>query len=224
MNVCLIAQMLCKDITLFSLKKLIYLSPVNLYYVLNKPYGYLSKFTDEGKHKGLQHLIKVPKDVYPVGRLDVDSEGLIILTNDNFLKHRLTTPQFRHKRTYAVQVDGLATQVHVNLLQQGVEIKIEGKVYKTQPPTEVKLLNTMDYPERVPPVRFRKNIPTSWLQLTLTEGKNRQVRRMTAVVGIPTLRLIRTAIEHISILNFAESELREFNKKEIYHLLNLPNI
>lgn len=194
---------------------------MNLYYVLYKPYGYLSKFTDEGKHKGLLHLINVPKSVYPVGRLDVDSEGLLILTNDNFLKHRLTTPQFMHKRVYAVQVDGLATPVHVNLLKQGVQISVEGKAYKTLPPYDVKLLDNVCFPERTPPVRFRKNIPTSWIELTLTEGKNRQVRRMTAAVGIPTLRLIRTAIENISIVNFAEGELKEMTQDEIYSLLNL---
>lgn len=194
---------------------------MNLYYVFNKPYGYLSKFTDEGKHQGLQHLIHVPKDVYPVGRLDVDSEGLLILTNDNFLKHRMLTPQFRHKRVYAVQVDGLATQVHVNLLKQGVQISIEGRAYKTLPPHDVRLLSDTNFPERNPPVRFRKTIPTSWIELTLTEGKNRQVRKMSAAVGIPTVRLIRTAIENISITTFAEGELRELTKTEIYSLLNL---
>ncbi|KXK46158.1 MAG: Ribosomal large subunit pseudouridine synthase E [Bacteroidetes bacterium ADurb.Bin141] len=194
---------------------------MNLYYVLYKPYGYLSKFTDEGKHKGLLHLINVPKEVYPVGRLDVDSEGLLILTNDNFLKHRLTTPQFRHKRVYAVQVDGQATQVHINLLKQGVQISVEGKAYKTLPPHSVRILEDVHFPERIPPVRFRKNIPTSWIELVLTEGKNRQVRRMTAAVGIPTLRLIRTAIENISITNFAEGELRAMSKSEIYTQLNL---
>ena len=195
---------------------------MNLYYVLYKPYGYLSKFTDEGKHKGLLHLINVPKEVYPVGRLDVVSEGLLILTNDNFLKHRLTTPQFGHKRVYAVQVDGQATQVHINLLKQGVQISVEGKAYKTLPPHSVRILEDVHFPERIPPVRFRKNIPTSWIELVLTEGKNRQVRRMTAAVGIPTLRLIRTAIENISITNFAEGELRAMSKSEIYTQLNLP--
>jgi len=104
---------------------------VKHYYVLYKPYGYLSQFSDEAKHKGLNNLIKVEPDVYPAGRLDVDSEGLLLLTNDNFLKHHLLNPENKHKRTYHVQVDGTATSVHLNLLQQGVEITIEGKVLKS---------------------------------------------------------------------------------------------
>jgi 23S rRNA pseudouridine2457 synthase len=191
------------------------------YFVLNKPYGFVSQFTDEGKHKGLQHLIKLPKDVYPAGRLDSDSEGLLILTNDNFLKHHLLTPQFKHTRTYAVQVDGQATQVHLNLLRHGVQITIEGKPYKTLPPQNISLLNDIKFLERKPPVRFRKHIPTSWIQLTLIEGKNRQVRKMTASVGIPTLRLIRTGIEKIDIGDFRESELKEYNKADIFKMLNI---
>lgn len=183
----------------------------------------MSQFTDEGKHKGLQHLIKLPKDMYPAGRLDSDSEGLLILTNDNFLKHHLLTPRFKHTRTYAVQVDGQATQVHLNLLRHGVQITIEGKPYKSLPPKNILLLNDINFPERKPPVRFRKHIPTSWIQLTLIEGKNRQVRKMTASVGIPTLRLIRTAIEDVTIDTFAEGELKEFDKTEIFNLLHIKN-
>lgn len=191
------------------------------YFILNKPFGYVSQFTDEAKHPGLQRLIKLPKDVYPVGRLDSDSEGLLILSNDNYLKHHLLTPQFKHKRTYAVQVDGTATQVHVNLLKHGVQISVEGKAYKTLPPYEVRLLHDVNFWERKPPVRFRKSIPTSWIEMTLIEGKNRQVRKMTAAVGIPTLRLIRTAIEEIKIIDFKEGEMKELEKKSIYKLLNI---
>jgi 23S rRNA pseudouridine2457 synthase len=194
---------------------------VKYYFVLNKPYGFLSQFKDEGKHKGLQHLLKLPKDVYPAGRLDLDSEGLLILTNDNFLKHHLLTPEFKHKRTYAVQVDGIASNVHINLLSHGVEIKIEGKPYKTLPPYRVSLLESANFNERNPPVRFRKNIPTSWIELTLLEGKNRQVRKMTAAVGIPTLRLIRSAIEELSIINFENGEVKEYKQQEIYSLLHM---
>ncbi len=191
------------------------------YYVLYKPYGYLSQFSDEAKHKGLNHLIKVEPDVYPTGRLDVDSEGLLLLTNDNFLKHHLLNPENKHKRTYHVQVDGTATSVHLNLLQQGVEITIEGKPYKTLPPVSVNLLNEVSYPERNPPVRFRKHIPTSWIELVLTEGKNRQVRKMTAAVGIPTLRLIRNKIEAINIKDYQQGELKELSQQEIYKLLKI---
>jgi 23S rRNA pseudouridine2457 synthase len=194
---------------------------VKHYYVLYKPYGYLSQFSDEAKHKGLNHLIKVEPDVYPAGRLDVDSEGLLLLTNDNFLKHHLLNPENKHKRTYHVQVDGTATSVHLNLLQQGVEITIEGKPYKTLPPVSVNLLNEVSYPERNPPVRFRKHIPTSWIELVLTEGKNRQVRKMTAAVGIPTLRLIRNKIEAINIKDYQQGELKELSQQEIYKLLKI---
>ena len=191
------------------------------YYVLYKPYGYLSQFSDEAKHKGLKHLIDVEPDVYPAGRLDVDSEGLLLLTNDNFLKHHLLNPENKHKRTYHVQVDGTATSVHLNLLRQGVEITIEGKPYKTFPPASVNLLNEVSYPERNPPVRFRKHIPTSWIELVLTEGKNRQVRKMTAAVGIPTLRLVRSKIEAINIKDYQPGELKELSQKEIFKLLHL---
>lgn len=191
------------------------------YYVLYKPYGYLSQFSDEAKHKGLNHLIKVEPDVYPAGRLDVDSEGLLLLTNDNFLKHHLLNPENKHKRTYHVQVDGTATSVHLNLPQQGVEITIEGKPYKTLPPVSVNLLNEVSYPDRNPPVSFSKHIPTSWIELVLTEGKNRQVRKMTAAVGIPTLRLIRNKIEAINIKDYQQGELKELSQQEIYKLLKI---
>lgn len=191
------------------------------YFVLNKPYGYVSQFTDEAKHPGLQRLIQLPKDVYPVGRLDSDSEGLLVLTNDNYLKHNLISPQFKHKRTYAVQVDGIATQVHINLLMQGVQISVEGKPYKTLPPNNITLLHNVNFKERTPPVRFRKSIPTSWIELTLIEGKNRQVRKMTAAVGIPTLRLIRTTIEDIKIEDYKEGELKELDKSSIYKMLKI---
>ncbi len=120
-----------------------------------------------------------------------------------------------------MQVDGTATSVHLNLLQQGVEITIEGKPYKTLPPVSVNLLNEVSYPERNPPVRFRKHIPTSWIELVLTEGKNRQVRKMTAAVGIPTLRLIRNKIEAINIKDYQQGELKELSQQEIYKLLKI---
>ena len=191
------------------------------YYVLHKPYGYLSQFSDEAKHKGLKHLIDVEPDVYPAGRLDVDSEGLLILTNDNNLKHHLLNPQNKHNRTYHIQVDGTATSVHLNLLRQGVEITIEGKPYKTLPPQAVNLLNEVFYPERMPPVRFRKNIPTSWIEMVLIEGKNRQVRKMTAAVGIPTLRLIRSKIEAIDIKDYQPGELKKITRSDIFNLLKV---
>ena len=129
----------------------------------------------------------VEKDVYPIGRLDYDSEGLLILTNDKQLNHRLLNPSFAHMREYWVQVDGAINDNAINILQQGVSINIDGKLYNTKPAIAM-LLSDPIVCERDPPIRFRKDIPTSWISLILTEGKNRQVRKMTAAVGFPTLR------------------------------------
>ncbi len=194
---------------------------MNNYYILNKPYGYLSQFTDEGRFKGLGHLINVPTDVYPVGRLDADSEGLLILTNDNFLKHRVLDPAHEHKRTYAVQTEGEINAVALDLLRQPIVINVNGKAYKTRPAKNVSVMEDVDFPERNPPVRFRKTVPTSWIQLSLTEGKNRQVRKMTAAVGFPTLRLIRVAIEDLHLGKLHTGEMLEMAKKTIYKLLKL---
>lgn len=161
----------------------------------------LSQFSREGDHLTLADLDFVfPKDIYPVGRLDADSEGLLLLTNDNFLKTRLLDPKNKHLRTYYVQVDGDITHEACHELAQGVAININGKSYKTLP-SIAKLIDTPELPERNPPVRFRKNIPTSWLSISLYEGKNRQVRKMTASVGFPTLRLVRWAIGRTTLLS-----------------------
>ncbi|EAZ89995.1 pseudouridine synthase [Crocosphaera chwakensis] len=163
------------------------------YLLFNKPYNVLCQFTDnsnlENPRPTLKDYIKVP-DVYSVGRLDKDSEGLLFLTNNAQLKHRLSHRQFAHPRTYLVQVERIPDQVALNQLRQGVRIKD----YKTRP-AKVKLLDSPpSVPPRDPPIRYRKTVPTAWLEMTLTEGRNRQVRRMTAAVGYPTLRLIRIAI------------------------------
>lgn len=185
------------------------------YFALYKPYEMLSQFTDEGKKQGLKHLFNFPTDVYPVGRLDADSEGLLLLTNDNELKHRLLTPKFAHKRTYCVQVEGLPTEEALQALRDGVEINVEGEKYLTLP-AEVKCIEEpQNFPPRNPPVRFRANIPTSWIEITLTEGKNRQVRRMTAAVGFPTLRLVRVRMEGLVLGTRESGEVWEINKEEI---------
>ncbi|WP_439557515.1 pseudouridine synthase, partial [Dyadobacter sp.] len=151
----------------------------------------LSQFTREGDHPTLADLdFEFAKDIYPVGRLDADSEGLLLLTNDNFLKTKLLEPRNKHTRTYYVQVEGEITAEACEQLSRGVVISINGKAYKTLP-ANARVIEEPPLPERNPPIRFRKNIPTTWLALTLREGKNRQVRRMTAAVGFPTLRLAR---------------------------------
>lgn len=157
----------------------------------------LSQFTKEGDHPTLADLdYEFPKDVYPVGRLDADSEGLLLLTNDNFLKTRLLDPKRAHKRNYLVQVEGQITTEACNKLASGVEISVNGKKYKTLP-AKATLIDEPYLPPRNPPVRFRAQIPTSWIEVSLHEGKNRQVRKMTASVGFPTLRLVRHKIADV---------------------------
>jgi 23S rRNA pseudouridine2457 synthase len=189
------------------------------YFAIYKPYQMLSQFTDEGKYIGLKHLYDFPIDVYPVGRLDADSEGLLLLTNDNVLKHHLLTPKYEHPRTYCVQVEGLPIEEALQHLRKGVEINLKGEQYTTLP-AEVSLIEEpADLPLREPPIRFRANIPTSWLQITLTEGKNRQVRRMTAAVGLPTLRLVRVKIGEIVLGKRQSGDVWELKKEDFDYFL-----
>jgi 23S rRNA pseudouridine2457 synthase len=155
---------------------------------LNKPYGVLSQFTPD--HPGQRTLseLRLPKNVYPLGRLDRDSEGLLLLSDEPGLNTKLLDPKNAHPRTYWAQVEGEVTDEALQKLRRGVVI--EGK---TTLPAEAKHIHP-DLPPRDPPIRFRQNIPTSWIELTLHEGRNRQVRKMTAAVGFPTLRLLRVAI------------------------------
>ncbi|MBI4944762.1 MAG: pseudouridine synthase [Bacteroidetes bacterium] len=181
------------------------------YFIIYKPYEMLSQFTREGTHKTLANLsYSFPKDVYPVGRLDADSEGFLLLTNDKQVNHLLLNPKFKHNRTYLVQVEGVFSEEAKKKLEQGVTISMDGKDYKTLP-SKVILDKEPNLPERNPPIRFRKNIPTSWIEITLQEGKNRQVRKMTASVGFPTLRLVRIGIEKISLGKMMPGEVREIN-------------
>lgn len=186
-----------------------------------KPYDVLSQFTDEKSdvpHRTLREFIAVP-NVYPVGRLDRDSEGLLLLTNNGRVQHRLSDPRFAHPRTYWVQVERIPDEPALEQLRRGVVIQ----GYKTRPAV-VKLLDCSDppnLPPRNPPIRFRKSVPTAWLEMTLTEGKNRQVRRMTAAVGFPTLRLVRVAIGHLQLQGLQPGEWRDLTQAEIQPLLRL---
>lgn len=181
------------------------------YIAFHKPYRVLSQFSPEGDKETLaDYLQGLPKDVYPVGRLDYDSEGLLLLTNDKNLNHQLTEPKFAHHRTYLVQVDGDINEEAIKQLEAGVPIAVNGKRYTTLPARAEKILKDPDVPPRNPPVRYRANIPTSWIFLTLTEGKNRQVRKMTAAVGFPTLRLIRYAIGKLTIDGIAPGMYKEY--------------
>jgi 23S rRNA pseudouridine2457 synthase len=192
-----------------------------MYYIIYKPYGVLSQFSPEGEHPGLGSLFDFPADVYPVGRLDVDSEGLLILTNDTGLNHTLLDPLHQHWRTYWIQVEGTIGSETLRQLEQGVIIRPQKKDYKTLPAKVGLLQEPISLPERNPPVRFRKSIPTSWIFLSLREGKNRQVRRMTAAVGFPTLRLVRVAIEGLELQGMLPGDVREVAQQELYALLNL---
>lgn len=160
----------------------------------NKPYGVLSQFTPEGAWRGLKDFIDLP-DVYVAGRLDADSEGLLLLTNDGKLQARIADPRFKMDKTYWVQVEGVPDDVALAALRQGVMLK-DGM---TRPARVRALASPPHIWERDPPVRVRKTIPTTWIELVIKEGRNRQVRRMTAAVGFPTLRLIRTAIGPYSL-------------------------
>ena len=189
------------------------------YYLIYKPYQVLTQFGREGNKASLADHFEVPRDVYPVGRLDYDSEGLLILTNDKSLNHRLLNPRFAHEREYWVQVDGAVTAEALEQLQQGVQISVDGKQYNTQRCQAYLFGEEPAVPPRNPPIRFRKEIPAPWIRLVLREGKNRQVRKMTAAVGFPTLRLIRYRIAGATLEGLGPGEMRELTREELYKLL-----
>ncbi|MFQ3326916.1 MAG: 23S rRNA pseudouridine2457 synthase [Salibacteraceae bacterium] len=184
------------------------------YFIFYKPFGYLSQFTDEDGNPGLSKLIDLPKDIYPIGRLDKDSEGLLLLSNDKKLNFKLLNPENNHNRTYWVQVDTVVTTEAILALENGVSIKV-GKTQHQTKPCVAKIIDTPTLPVREPTVRFRKNVPTSWIEITLTEGKNRQVRKMCAAVGFPCLRLVRVSIERLELQNMKVGQLREVKKIRI---------
>jgi len=192
-----------------------------VYFLIYKPYLMLSQFSREGDKSTLADLaFDFAKDVYPVGRLDADSEGLLLLTSDKALNHRLLNPKFRHNRTYYVQVDGQITDEALQQLATGVTISVDGKPYHTLP-ADARLVPEPILPDRNPPIRFRANIPTSWVAITLHEGKNRQVRKMTAAVGFPTLRLVRWAIEELTAEGMQPGDARPLTKAQVMAGLRL---
>ncbi|HMF78676.1 MAG TPA: pseudouridine synthase [Bryobacteraceae bacterium] len=183
------------------------------YLLLNKPFNVLCQFTPGAgasvDRRTLADLVAIP-DVYPAGRLDFDSEGLVLLTSDGALQHRLTDPKFGHPRTYWVQVEGSPTEEAIRSLGRGIVIQD----YRTHP-AKARLIDPPDVPVREPPIRYRRQIPTAWLELELKEGRNRQVRRMTAAVGFPTLRLIRSAIGPLTFAGLPVGAWRDLTPAEV---------
>ncbi|GAB4509627.1 MAG: pseudouridine synthase [Anaerolineae bacterium] len=178
-----------------------------------KPYGVLSKFTDEQDRPTLADYVQEP-GVYSIGRLDMDSEGLLLLTDSGALDARLTQPKYAHPRTYWAQVERIPDAQALEQLRQGVMLK-DGLTR----PAIVRLLEAPpELPERRVPVRYRKSVPTAWLELTLTEGRNRQVRRMTAAVGYPTLRLVRCAMDTVTLEGLAEGQVERLDAAAVQAL------
>ncbi len=186
------------------------------YILVNKPFEVLTQFTDEAGRLTLKDYVPVP-NIYPVGRLDYDSEGLVLLTDDKALQHRLSDPKFKIEKTYWVQVDGIPTEEALEELRRGVLIKN----VKTAPAKARLLEEDPQVWERSKPIRFRKEIPTSWVEIKISQGMNRQVRRMTAAVGFPTLRLIRPAIGPLQLGELQPGEYRELTPDEVAQLKSL---
>ena len=199
------------------------------YFIANKPYNVICQFTaeSEGQMTLASLNFDFPKDVYPIGRLDLDSEGLLLLTSDRSLSHRLLNPQFAHERTYLTQVEGIVSEKTLLEMQLGLDIKLEKKIYRTLP-CRVEVIddpsvffNKMPVWERIPAAKSSGNKPMSWLAITLIEGKNRQVRRMCAKINHPCLRLIRVKIADLAIENLAINDVLELTKDEVYARLKI---
>ncbi len=199
------------------------------YFIANKPFNTICQFSQEVEgQKTLADLdFEFPKDVYPIGRLDQDSEGLLLLTSDRSLNHRLLNPQFAHKRTYLAQIEDIPTPESLEKFRKGVTIKLEKKTYDTLPadcqPIDDPSVYFDNFPiwQRFPKPKASGNKPMSWLEVTLTEGKNRQVRRMCAAIGHPCLRLIRVQIMDLKLGNLQPNHVKEFEKEVILNLLGM---
>lgn len=172
--------------------------------LFNKPFGVICQFSRDGRHPTLADYIALP-GYYPAGRLDTDSEGLLVLTDDGKLQHRITDPRHKLPKTYWVQVEGIPDEAALEQLRRGVKLSD----FSTRPATVRQIDEPAALWPRDPPIRVRKHIPTSWLELTISEGKNRQVRRMTAAVGFPTLRLIRCRIGDWTLASLVPGEWRQ---------------
>lgn len=180
---------------------------------LHKPYDVLCQFSDDAGRLTLKAFVPI-EGIYPAGRLDRDSEGLLLLTDDGPLAHRLTDPRFDHPKTYLVQVERVPDHEAIERLRRGVVLN-DGR---TRPARVELLAEAPAIPDRPVPIRFRKNVPTAWLHLTIREGRNRQVRRMTAAVGHPTLRLVRVAIGPVALGNLSPGQWRELTANELAEL------
>ncbi|MEP0366096.1 MAG: pseudouridine synthase [Cyclobacteriaceae bacterium] len=190
------------------------------YFIIHKPYKVLSQFSDENGNAGLGSIYTLPRDVYPVGRLDLDSEGLLILTNDKALNNKLLNPKHAHTRTYLAEVEGIPDRADLAQFAKGLDIKVSGKVHRTMP-AKIEIVAPSQIAERDPPVNYKKHPERSWVKIELTEGKNRQVRRMTAAIGHPTLRLVRVAIEELQLLPLASGGITQLSQKAIYSKLKI---
>jgi len=180
--------------------------------LVNKPYDVICQFSDaKGGRNTLADFVPIP-NVYPVGRLDRDSEGLVLLTSDGWLQHRLTDPRYEHPKTYWAQVEGIPDAAALKHLREGVQVWDD---FKTRPAQARMLDVEPELPPRDPPIRYRAAIPTVWIEIVLTEGRNRQVRRMTATVGFPTLRLVRAAIGELQLGTLPPGQWRDLTPEEL---------
>ncbi|GAB3636223.1 pseudouridine synthase [Hymenobacter arcticus] len=188
------------------------------YILLNKPFEVLTQFTDEHGRATLKDFVAVP-NVYPVGRLDFDSEGLLLLTDDKQLQHRLSDPRYKVTKTYWAQVEGTPTEAMLTQLREGVQIKEGFTLPAAVRPLPEEASEAL-WP-RNPPIRYRASIPTSWLEISISQGMNRQVRKMCAAVGLPCLRLVRQALGDLSLLDVAPGQWRDLTPEEVVALRDL---